>query len=93
MSGDQDLSDLELMFQSAPIGMCHLDNDLRYVRINAALAAINGLTVSEHIGRTLREVLPDIAKTLEPALRQVLNTGKAILNAEVHGRVPSEPEL
>ncbi len=46
-----------------------------------------------HIGRTLREVLPEIATTLEPALHQVLETGKPILNAEVQGRVPSEPEI
>ena len=93
MNEVQDLTDLELMFQSAPIGMCCLDTDLRYLRINAVLAAINGRPVSEHIGRTLREVLPEIAPTLEPAFHEVLESGKPMLNVEVQGRVPSEPAI
>ena len=60
----QDPSDFELMFERAPVGMCCFDTDLRYVHINAALAAINGRSISDHIGFTLREVLPEIAPTL-----------------------------
>ena len=37
------------VYSDAPIGLCYLDLDLRYVQINKWLAALNGLTVSEHL--------------------------------------------
>ena len=69
------------------------DTDLRYTQINAALAAINGRPISEHIGRTLGEILPEMAPTVEPAFHQVLQTGKPILNHDVRGRLPFDPEI
>jgi PAS domain S-box-containing protein len=50
------------------------------------MADLNGLPAEQHIGRTLREILtPDLADTVEPLLRQVLETGRPQLNYEVHG--------
>ncbi len=53
--------DLQGLYQEAPIGLCSLDTNLRYTQINDWLAALNGLPVEAHLGRTLREVLPDVA--------------------------------
>src|SRR5262249_26868317 len=36
------LVELETLYQTAPVGLALLDTDLRYLRINEALAAING---------------------------------------------------
>ena len=60
-----------------------LDAELRYLRINERLAEINGLPVSEHLGRTLREVLPELADQAEPWLRDVLETGEALRDVEI----------
>ncbi|HBY78442.1 MAG TPA: hypothetical protein DEG47_15875, partial [Cyanobacteria bacterium UBA11148] len=49
---------LNAVLASSPIGIAVLDRDLRYIHINEALAAINGLPLSEHLGRTFWEVLP-----------------------------------
>ena len=57
-------AELEHLYRTAPVGLCLLDKDLRYLRINERLAAINGRPISEHLGRTLREVIPDIAANL-----------------------------
>ena len=38
-----------------------IDTELRYVSINDHLAKINRLPAAAHIGRTLREVLGDLA--------------------------------
>ena len=46
--------ELELIYASAPVGLCALDRDLRYLRINDRLAEINGIPAAEHIGRTVR---------------------------------------
>jgi PAS domain S-box-containing protein len=82
---------LDTLLGSAPIGFDFVDRELRYVRINEALAANNGRSVAEHIGRTVREVLPELADTIEPLLRQVIASGEPIIDREVQGMKPGEP--
>src|SRR5579883_693944 len=78
---------------SAAIGLCIHDNDLRFLQINDTLAAINGQPVEKHIGRTIAEVLPQMAPIVEPLFHRILATGQPILNLEVSGEVPSQPGL
>jgi PAS domain S-box-containing protein len=87
------LSEIESIYQTAPIGLCFIDTDLRFVRINEQLAQINGLPVSEHIGHTLREILPEMADSLEPLYRQVIESGEPILNLEVSGTNRAQPGI
>ncbi len=78
-------------FASATVGMAFVDSQLRFVKVNGTLAEIDGVSESEHIGKTLREILPSLAPVLEPLYQQVLATGQPILNQEVRGEVPSMP--
>ncbi len=88
------LAEIEAYYDTAPVGLCVLDNELRYVRINERLAEINGRPVSEHLGRTIREVLPELADQAEPWLRDVLETGEPLRDVEItvetHGEEPGE---
>ena len=88
----QQFSELELLYQSAPVGLCFVDRDLRFVRINDRLAEINGLPPEEHIGLPLCEVLPEIVEFIEPIYRQVIETGQPALDFEVQRPDPLEPE-
>ena len=85
------LQEIELIYDSAPIGLGVLDRDLRYVRVNARLAEINGLPVAAHIGKTLREVVPDLADEIEPRMRRLLQTGEPVLDIEVSGETGAQP--
>ena len=67
----------------APIGLAFLDNDLRYVRINYAMAELNGLTPAAHIGRTIQEVQPQIEPEVIANIEQVIETGKPLLDQEL----------
>jgi PAS domain S-box-containing protein len=87
----QQLAEIETIYATAPVGLCFVDQELRFVRINQHLAEINGFTAEQHIGRTLREILPDQADALEPLYRQVLETGAAIENLEVGGTNAAQP--
>ncbi len=87
------LTEIESIYQSAPIGLGVLDRDLRFQRINQELADINGLSVPEHLGRSIREVLPKLADEAEPLLRQVLDSGKPLLNLEIAGETPAQPGI
>jgi PAS domain S-box-containing protein len=63
---------VDLLLRHTPLGLAIHDADFRYVRVNHALAQINGVPVEAHRGRTVRQVLGDAAaELLEPLLRQV----------------------
>jgi two-component system cell cycle sensor histidine kinase/response regulator CckA len=92
-SKEETLAQLDTLLSSAPIGFAFYTPDLIYRRINKYLAAINGLSVDEHLGKTLREVLPEMSLVLEPLLQQVMETGKPILDLEITGEPkPSSEE-
>ncbi len=84
-------AELRSLYATAPVGLCFFDTNLRYVDINERLAAINGLPVARHIGRTLREVVPQLADALEPVFRQVLSTQEPTLDRELRGTTTADP--
>lgn len=86
----QRLAELEAIYDSAPIGLCVLDQQLRWVRINERLAEMNGFPVQAHLGRSVRELLPDLAPMAEPVLRQILEKDQPVLNLELHGETPAQ---
>lgn len=88
---DETLSTLETLHRSAPVGLGFVDRDFRVVHLNEVLAAVNGSTVEEQIGKTVEESVPDLWPQVEPVFRQVLKDGKAILNVEVSGEISSDP--
>jgi len=85
------LAEIEIIYQSAPIGLGILDTDLRIVRINERLAEINGFPVEAHIGRTVPEILPKLADEIEKLFYAVLETGQPVLNVEISGETPAQP--
>jgi PAS domain S-box-containing protein len=85
------LAEIEAIYAHVPVGLCVVDSDLRFVHMNERLAEINGVSTARHLGRTVREVLPDLADELEPLFRSVLDTGQPILHREIHGITPGQP--
>jgi PAS domain S-box-containing protein len=78
---EHDLAALDSLFDSSPLGVAIFDSDLRYVRVNEALARMNGLPIAEHLGRTVSEVLdPRSAEELTELQRTVLATGRPVID-------------
>jgi PAS domain S-box-containing protein len=80
---------LERTFGSAPVGLAVLDADLRYVHVNATLAAINGRRVDEHLDRHAQDVIaePDAMA----AIRRVRDRGEP-LEIDISGRSRADPD-
>ncbi len=78
----QRLAQLQAIFDGAPMGLCFLDCNLRYVSINQRLADMNGATVEGHLGRTSKEMIPKLYPRVEPYLLRALQ-GEAINDVEV----------
>jgi len=81
----------ERLYAIAPVGLCYFDTDLRYVYVNEWLARINGLSVQAHLGKTIDEVLKDVAAGVVPQLRHVLETGEPIIEGTVEAETPAHP--
>jgi PAS domain S-box-containing protein len=93
---ERSLALLDTLFASAPIGLAFLDDELRYVRVNAALAEMNGVPVEDHAGRTIHEVLPEAEQDLVEQLRRVLDSGEPATDLDVQvatQRDPGQPRL
>lgn len=86
-----DLTEIENVYANAPLGLATLDDKLRYVRINKLLAQINGLAAEDHIGKTIREVVPNLAEQAEKPFLRVLRTGRPVSNIIFEGTTSSKP--
>jgi PAS domain S-box-containing protein len=83
---------LDALLSGAPVGFALFDQDLRYVRINEALAEANGIPVDEHIGKRISDLLPDVpTESLERRFMEVMTTGEPMLNELVAGQTPARP--
>ena len=87
----QQLGEIESIYQMAPIGLCYVDRDMKFVRVNEQLARINGLPIAEHIGRTVCNDLSEMAGGIERLYQQVIETGEPILDLEISGSTNAQP--
>ncbi|MFN6479681.1 PAS domain S-box protein [Nostoc sp. DedQUE07] len=78
---------LQALIAASPVGLTLFDRELRYLYGNEALAKINDLPLSEHLGHTLWEVFPEMASQFAPMLLQVIETQVPVLNLEFSGEV------
>jgi PAS domain S-box-containing protein len=78
----QRLAQLQAVYDGAPVGLAFLDCNLRYMNLNRRLADMNGRPMEEHLGRTVREMIPELFPRVEPFIRRALG-GESILSVEV----------
>jgi PAS domain S-box-containing protein len=88
---EQREAQLNAFFSNAPVGLAIIDKDLRFQRINAPFAELNGLDSREQVGKPLRAVIADLSHQIEPLLRKVATTGEPLLTQEIKGPIPSTP--
>ncbi|NNC06401.1 PAS domain-containing protein [Corallococcus exiguus] len=74
-----------------PVGFAFYDRDLRYVHVNAALAAMNGLPVAAHLGRHVSEVLPELGTVLAPRLARALESDAPLQDLGLQVETPAAP--
>ena len=84
---------LETVYATSPVGFALQDDDLRFVRVNKTLAAINNWPAEAHIGERIVDIIPsEIGKQVDKILRRVLESGESNLNCEFEGTLPTKPE-
>ncbi len=83
--------EVERLYTIAPVGLCYFDTELRFVYFTEWLARINGIKVEAHLGKTIDDVLKDVAVGVVPQLRHVLETGEPIIDGTVEAETPAHP--
>lgn len=84
-------AEIESIYKHSGLGLCVLDREMRYVRINHRLAEMNGVPTADHIGKTIREVVPSVHKMALPIFRKVLGTGQPVLGVPLSGETRAQP--
>ena len=80
--------ELKLIYETAPIGLAFLTPDSRYLQINQHLTEICGISVADHIGRSVRDTVPQVADQVENIVQAIVRTGESIIGIEVNGQRP-----
>src|SRR5664280_3151906 len=79
---------LETLHANAPIGFGFIDRELRMVRLNGALVALNGATVEAHLGRLVSDITPNIWPQVEHICSCLLYTSPSPRD-RTRSRMPS----
>src|SRR5258705_1460184 len=77
---------LQLIYDTAPIGLACLSPDSRYLQINQRLTEICGISVEDHLGRSVRDCVPALADAVEDIVRSIMETGEPVMGIEVAGQ-------
>ena len=78
--------ELQWIYDTAPIGLAFISPDCRYLQINQRLTEICGISVADHLGHTVREMVPNVADQVEQLIRHIIATGEPVTGIEVYGQ-------
>jgi PAS domain S-box-containing protein len=79
------------IYRQAPVGLSRQDREFRYVDINEYLARINGLSVEQHLGQDMREILPQVSTVVESQMSQVFESGEPVLASTSNMETAAHP--
>jgi PAS domain S-box-containing protein len=82
----QRLSQLQAIYDGAPVGLCFVDRNERYVSLNKRLAEMNRAPIVAHLGRTVAEMIPEFYVFLGPYIKRAL-AGEAFSGLEFQAMV------
>ena len=83
---------LDFVLNHSPVGVALHDRDLRFIRVNGAMATMTGTAVGKHPGRHFSDVAPEeMSDAIQPLLRQVMTTAEPITNVPLTSENPADP--
>src|SRR6185295_1296068 len=75
------------------IGFAIYDRSFRYVGVNPAVAAMNGVPPDEHLGQKAPDVVGPAAKIIEPRIGRVFLTGRPVYQHEFSAKLPMRTDI
>ncbi len=74
-------SELQTIFDSVPAYIFYKDRESRFIKVNRALADTVGIAADEWIGRTSRDLFPELSREYHNYDREVLERGQPIYHS------------
>ncbi|WP_394224277.1 histidine kinase dimerization/phosphoacceptor domain -containing protein [Alteromonas gracilis] len=84
---------LTSLIEKLPGGVAIVDSEYRYLVLNSSLAEINGVSITDTVGKTIMDVVPELADEVCGLIDNVLSTGKDKLNIRVEGKTRSSDKV
>jgi PAS domain S-box-containing protein len=82
---------LDSMLAHAPIGIAFFDTHARFIRMNEFLAAMNNVSIGNHIGRSVVEIFPGpTGIVIEEGIQTVFAKSEPVRDLEVNLGEPEE---
>jgi PAS domain S-box-containing protein len=90
---EKNRAQLETLYATAPVGLSYVDSELRVIRINDYLAALNRQPVVAHLGRHLADMIADadVRRGVLADYRTVLDTGRPLTGQARSGYPAASP--
>jgi PAS domain S-box-containing protein len=85
---EETVARLDTLLEHSPFAFAFFDNELRFTRVNTRFADLDGLSILDHLGRPIAEILPDLWTQVQSSFMEVLATNQSVVDVEVSGRVP-----
>jgi PAS domain S-box-containing protein len=85
------LDEIENIYKAISVGLCVLDRESRFIRVNDKLAQMNGVAAGDHIGKTVKEIVPHLEDQLNKIISKIVQTGQPQLGIEVSASEPCNP--
>ncbi|MDQ3234598.1 MAG: PAS domain S-box protein, partial [Pseudobdellovibrionaceae bacterium] len=82
---------LDSLISTAPVGFAFLNRNFQYVKINGYLAALHGTVPENALGKSIWDVNPRVAPSLEAHYKRALETGEPLRDLEFTGESPLSP--
>jgi PAS domain S-box-containing protein len=90
-SAKQSREIVNAFFSSSTVGFGILDAQLRYTRLNDVLPRMAALKPEDLLGKTMPEIFGPRGVRTEAVLRNVLKSGKPLLDREISAELPGAP--
>ena len=79
---------VDAFFSSSTVGFGILDAQLRYTRVNGVLPRMANLAPEDLLGKSATEIFGESGAQPEMGLREVLQTGRPVLDRELSAELP-----
>jgi PAS domain S-box-containing protein len=84
-------AELGALYASTVVGVGLLGRDLTFIRVNGALAAMNGIAAEDHVGRTVDDLLPSLSTKAHALMETVVSTRRPVGPVDLEGETPARP--
>jgi PAS domain S-box-containing protein len=84
-------AELGALYASTAVGVGLIGRDLTFIRVNAALAAMNGIPPEDHVGRTIGDLLPGLVGAARELMERLVSSRSPIGPFDLVGETPAQP--